>query len=440
MKIGVIGTGYVGLVTGVCLADFGHNVTCMDNNAEKIEKLRSGQIPIYEPGIVDLVERNVYYKRLNFTEDIKALVEQNEVIFIAVGTPPLEDGSADLQHVLSVAEDIGRYINGYKVIVDKSTVPIGTGQKVKNIIRQTLESRKETQEFDIISNPEFLREGKAVYDFNHPDRVVLGFENEKAKDIIIDMYRVLHVNQVPFVCTNLETAEMIKYASNAFLAVKISYINELALLAEEVGANIQDIARTMGMDGRISPKFLHAGPGYGGSCFPKDTLALVSFAKSKGLELNVVQAAVVANDNQKEQMVKKIESKMKGVSGKTISILGLSFKPETDDVREAPALHIVRRLVEKGARIKTFCPKGMDEAKWRLSDIEPSISYCEDEYQAATDADAVVIVTEWNQFRGMDLVKMRQVMKDDYFFDLRNVYSREKQIRLMFRYEGVGVK
>lgn len=440
MNIGVIGTGYVGLVTGVCLADFGHHLTCMDNNQDKIDALKRGEVPIYEPGIHDLVERNVYYQRLRFTTDIRSLVEENDVIFIAVGTPPREDGSADLQHVLSVARDIGRYLNSYKVIVDKSTVPIGTGRQVQEIIQAELKLRGEELPFDVVSNPEFLREGKAVYDFNHPDRVVVGSDSDKAREMIIDTYRVLHVNQVPFIFTDLETAEMIKYASNAFLAVKISFINELALLADDLGANIQDVARTMGMDGRISPKFLHPGPGYGGSCFPKDTQALVNIASTRGRELKIVEAAIQANDNQKREMVTRIEKTMQGLSGKTLAVLGLSFKPETDDVREAPALSIIRGLIEKNARIRTFCPKGMKEARWRLADIEAGIHYSEDEYDAASQADAVIIVTEWNQFRGMDLQKIKSLMKDDYFFDLRNVYSRDKQIRTLFRYSGVGVR
>ncbi len=440
MKVGIVGTGYVGLVTGVCLADFGHQVTCMDNDQDKISLLQEGKVPIYEPGIQEIVERNMYYQRLFFTADIKVLVEQSDVIFIAVGTPPMEDGSADLQHVLSVAADIGRHINGYKVIIDKSTVPVGTGRKVKEIIKKEIAARGASIDFDVVSNPEFLREGKAVYDFNHPDRIVIGHETEKAKEMMIETYRVLHVNQTPFIFTNLETAEMIKYASNAFLAVKISFINELALIADKAGANVQDIARTMGMDGRISPKFLHAGPGYGGSCFPKDTLAISHYARSQGLDFKVVDAAIEANNNQKKKMIELIETEMKTVKGKTIGILGLSFKPETDDVREAPALEIIRGLIKKGALIRTFCPKGMEEAKWRLQDLSDSIVYCKDEYETARGVDAITIVTEWNQFRGMDLNIIKERMKDSFFFDLRNVYSRDQQIRKLFKYTGVGVR
>lgn len=439
MKIGVVGSGYVGLVTGTCLADFGANVICMDNDKTKIDKLLAGGIPIYEPGLDDLVERNVYYKRLSFTTDIKYTVEECTAIFIAVGTPPKDDGSADLQFVLAVASDIGKHINKYTVIIDKSTVPVGTGKLVKETIQRELDKRGVKIEFDVVSNPEFLREGRAIHDFTHPDRVVIGCESKQAEELMRNVYRVLYLNSTPFVFTTIETAEMIKYASNAFLATKISFINEMALLAEKVGANIQDIAKAMGMDGRISPKFLHAGPGYGGSCFPKDTKAIVDIAKKYDEDFLVIKAAINANEKQKMKMVDKIVGTMKDLKGKTIAILGLTFKPDTDDMRDAPALVIVPELIKKGAHIKTFCPQGFHEAKWRLADDKANIEYCDDSYAACEKADAVVILTEWNQFRGMDLDKIKEMMKDNYFFDLRNVYSRDTKIRELFKYQGVGI-
>lgn len=431
-NIAVVGTGYVGLVTGTCLADFGLNVTCVDIDTEKIEKLNNGLIPIYEPGLDVLVSKNTKQGRLKFDTDLKAAVENSEVIIIAVGTPPQEDGSADLQYVEAVAADIGRYINNYKVIVNKSTVPVGTGQRVKQIIEKT-----SSQPFDVVSNPEFLREGAAVKDFMHPDRVVIGSESEKATQIIKDVYRVLYLNEVPFVVTNIETAELIKYASNAFLAMKISFINELANLCEKVGANITDIAIGMGKDGRISPKFLHPGPGYGGSCFPKDTLALVRIAKDHGSPVTLIEATVRANEKQKQRMVEKIKAKMGDVKGKTLAVLGLAFKPETDDTREAPALTIISEMVASGASIKAYDPKAMEEAKWRLGDIE-NVKFCEDEYETVSGADALVIVTEWNQFRNLDLPRIKQLLKEPYFFDFRNIYEPDKMQELGFIYCSVG--
>ncbi len=440
MKIGVVGTGYVGLVTGVCLADFGTEVICMDVDENKVDLLNNGGVPIYEPGLEELVERNIYYKRLQITSDMKKTVEESDVIFIAVGTPPQDDGSADLKYVMQVAESIGRYINGYKVIVDKSTVPVGTGRKVMKKIREEIKKRNEDFEFDVVSNPEFLREGKAIHDFTHPDRVVLGSETKKAADIMKEVYRVLYINKTPFVFTDIETAEMTKYASNAFLAVKISFINEMSLLAEKVGANVQDIAGAMGMDGRISPKFLHAGPGYGGSCFPKDTKALYDIGRKNGVDLKVVNAAIEANNTQKIKMVEKIEKAMGDLEGKTISILGLTFKPDTDDMREAPSLTIIPGLIKKGARIRVFCPQGFKESQWRLKEYEKSIDYCKDEYSAASGSDALVILTEWNQFRGMNIDKIRDMMKDRFLFDLRNIYSNDTNIRKLFKYHAVGLK
>ena len=438
MKISIIGTGYVGLVQGAVMADFGAEVICMDVNKERIKDLNEDKIPIFEPGLKEVILKNKKAKRIEFTTDIKYAVEKSQVIFIAVGTPANEDGSADLEYVLQVAENIGKYINEYKVIVDKSTVPVGTGKQVSEIIEKELEKRGEKIEFDIVSNPEFLREGKALGDCQRPDRVVIGTDSVKAREIMKKVYDVLYINETPFLFTNLETAELIKYASNAFLAVKISFINEIALLAEKVGANTQEIARSMGMDGRISPKFLHCGPGYGGSCFPKDTKAIVSIGKKYGEDMYVIQAAIDANEKQKRKVIEKIEDKMQGVKGKTIGVLGLSFKPDTDDMRDAPSIDIIRGLVKLGAKIHAYCPEGMKEAKWRLEDCEKSIIYCDDEYSMANDVDGIVLMTEWNQFRGMDMKKIKDRMRDNFYFDLRNIHTKDKIVREIFKYYPVG--
>ena len=438
MKISIIGTGYVGLVQGAVMADFGAEVICMDVNKERIKDLNEDKIPIFEPGLKEVILKNKKAKRIEFTTDIKYAVEKSQVIFIAVGTPANEDGSADLEYVLQVAENIGKYINEYKVIVDKSTVPVGTGKQVREIIEKELEKRGEKIEFDIVSNPEFLREGKALGDCQRPDRVVIGTDSIKAREIMKKVYDVLFINETPFLFTNLETAELIKYASNAFLAVKISFINEIALLAEKVGANTQEIARSMGMDGRISPKFLHCGPGYGGSCFPKDTKAIVSIGKQYGEDMYVIQAAIDANEKQKRKVIEKIEDKMQGVKGKTIGVLGLSFKPDTDDMRDAPSIDIIRGLVKLGAKIHAYCPEGMKEAKWRLEDCEKSIIYCDDEYSMANDVDGIVLMTEWNQFRGMDMKKIKDRMRDNFYFDLRNIHTKDKVVREIFKYYPVG--
>ena len=438
MKIGVVGTGYVGLVQGVILSEFGLEVTCVDTNIEKIEMLKNGGVPIYEPGLEPLLKKNIEAGRLQFTSEIKEAVETSEVLFIAVGTPPADDGSADLRYVLEVANSIGEHMNGYRVIVDKSTVPVGTGKLVKETIQKKLDERGVDFEFDVVSNPEFLREGKAVNDCLRPDRVVIGYSDERAKEMMKKVYNVLYINETPFVFTSVETAEMIKYASNAFSAVKISFINEMALLAEKVGADVQQIAKAMGQDGRISPKFLHAGPGYGGSCFPKDTKAIVDIAKKYGEEFKVIDAAIQANEKQKQKMVEKIVSNMGSVENKVITVLGLSFKPETDDMRDAPSIDIIRGLVKNGARIKAYCPEGIKEAKWRLKDIEESIEYCDNEYIAVKDADATVIITEWNQFRGISLSKVKDLMKGNYLFDLRNIYSKSSEVKKIFNYYGVG--
>ncbi|MGL5056216.1 MAG: UDP-glucose dehydrogenase family protein [Fusobacteriaceae bacterium] len=438
MKITVIGTGYVGLVQGVILSEFGHKVTCLDIDEKKINSLKNGILPIYELGLKEILDRNVLEGRLKFTTNKKESLENSDVIFIAVGTPPAEDGSADLTHVSECAKDIGKFIKKYTVIVNKSTVPVGTGDLVAEFIKNELIIREKKIEFDVVSNPEFLREGKAVNDCLRPDRVVLGAESEKALKVMKKIYDVLYINKTPFVCTNRRTAEMIKYASNAFLAVKISFINELALLSEKVGANTQEIASAMGMDGRISSKFLHCGPGYGGSCFPKDTRAIVEIGKKYGEEMSVISSAISANEKQKSRMVEKISKEMGNLNGKTICILGLSFKPDTDDVRDAPSLDIIKGLIKNGAKIKTYCPKGMPEAKWRLEKYSESIEYCVNEETASTDADAIVLLTEWNQFRGLNLENLSKMMKDNYYFDFRNVHTKNSKVRSLFKYFPIG--
>lgn len=431
-KITVIGTGYVGLVTGTCLADFGLMVTCIDIDENKIEKLKNGIIPIYEPGLDILVQKNAEQGRLKFSTDIKSGVTESEVIFIAVGTPPREDGSADLQHVEAVAKDIATYMNGYKVIVNKSTVPVGTGQRVKSIIKQYTECP-----FDVVSNPEFLREGAAVKDFMHPDRVVIGSESERATQIMKDVYRVLYLNEVPFVVSNIETSELIKYASNAFLAMKISFINEMANLCEKVSANVTDLAIGMGKDGRIGSKFLHPGPGYGGSCFPKDTLALAKIGQEHGSPINLVETTVKVNERQKLKMVEKIKEAMGDVEGKIFAVLGLAFKPETDDMREAPAITVISELDAMGAKIQAYDPKAMEEARWRLEHVK-NIEFAENEYDAVMGANALVILTEWNQFRNLDLDRIKGSLVQPYFFDLRNIYNPEKLKQIGFDYYSVG--
>ncbi|MFW6022669.1 MAG: UDP-glucose dehydrogenase family protein [Halanaerobiaceae bacterium] len=438
-KISIIGTGYVGLVGGVCLADFGNTIINVDIDEEKIKKLKEGISPIYEPGLEDVLERNIEADRISFTTDVKSAIEESEVVFISVGTPPADDGSADMKYVLQVAKSIGQYMNGYKVVVDKSTVPIGTGRRVAGVIQEELDKRGVDFQFDVVSNPEFLREGKAVYDFTHPDRVVIGTNRDRARDILKEVYRALYINEVPFVFTNLETAEMIKYASNAFLATKISFINELSILCDKVGANVQKVARAMGMDGRISSKFLHAGPGYGGSCFPKDTKAIVRIARENKVDVKIIQSAIEANEKQKQYMVEKITSCMGDLSNKKIGVLGLSFKPETDDMRESPALTILPALIKKGASIAAYDPEAIEEATWRLKEYEKDIVYCASEYEVMKEADALVLITEWNQFRRLDLIRIKGLLKGNYFFDLRNVYQKNEVEEAGLRYIGVGV-
>ncbi len=438
-KIAVIGTGYVGLVSGTLLSDFGHDIICVDIDKDKIDKLNQGIVPIFEPDLDKFVNKNRKDKRLRFSTDIISAIENSDVIFIAVGTPPNDDGSADMQYVLNVAESIADYMNGYKVIVDKSTVPVGTAKKVASVIQSILNKRGVDFEFDVVSNPEFLREGSAVYDFLHPDRVVIGTESEKAAEIMKEVYKVLYLNETPFVQTNPETAELIKYAANAFLAVKITYINEIANLCEKVGADVNQVAVAMGKDGRIGSKFLHAGPGYGGSCFPKDTKALAKTARDCGEIISLVETAIVGNERQKQRMADKVLNAFGGyLHGKTIAFLGITFKPNTDDMREAPALVIIPELVEHGAEIKIYDPAGETESKWRFRTISDHICFCENEYDAVKSSDAIVLITEWNQFRTLDFGRMLPLLKDRYFFDLRNIYNRKAMEELGFSYYAVG--
>jgi len=438
-NISIIGTGYVGLVAGVCLADFGNNIINVDINEEKIKDLKDNKMPLYEPGLKEIFNRNIEEKRISFTTKIEKAIDDSQVIFIAVGTPSNGDGSADLNAVKKVAETIGNVINEYKVIVNKSTVPVGTAQKVNNIIQDQLEKRDKNISFDVVSNPEFLREGKAVYDFTHPDRIVIGSNSEKAKKIMQKVYRALYLNDVPFIFTTPQTAELIKYASNAFLATKISFINEMSILCDKVGGNIQTIAKTMGMDGRIGDKFLHAGPGYGGSCFPKDTKAIVNTANEYGLELKVIQAGIEANKKQKKHMVDKIENYYDNLDGKKLGVLGLSFKPETDDMRESSSLTILPELIKKGVKIMAYDPEAIKEAKKCFKDLEKNIIYCDNEYEVMKNSDGLVLLTEWNKFRRLDLNKVKNLLKQPIFFDFRNVYKKNEVLEYGLDYIGVGI-
>lgn len=431
MHIGVIGTGYVGLVTGACFAEFGVFVTCVDKDPKKIKALKKGEIPFYEPGLDELVKRNVEQGRLTFSTNIGDAVESSLVIFIAVGTPPRGDGSADLRYVEEVAGEIADRMKNYKVIVTKSTVPVGTGEKIKEIISKRLNKKVG---FDVVSNPEFLREGSAIEDFIRPNRVVIGAGGEQAAAIMKDLYSPLYLIETPFVITDVKTAELIKYASNSFLAAKISFINEIANLCEKVGADVHMVAKGMGLDGRIGSKFLHPGPGFGGSCFPKDTKALLRIAAEYDVDLHIVKSAIEVNTRQGEIMVGKIVGALGDVKGKKIGVLGLSFKPNTNDMREAPSIHIINALLKEGANIRAYDPVAMDDAK----DVLPSISYCKDSYEALKGVDAGVLVTEWNQFRNLDLKRIKDSMKQPVFFDLRNVYDPEMMKSLGFEYFGVG--
>ncbi len=433
MNITMIGTGYVGLVTGACLAEFGHRVTCMDLDVDKIESLKKGGIPIYEPGLDVLVAKNVKDGRLQFSTDMADCVPGAQAVFIAVGTPSSRRGGgyADLTYIYAAAKDIAAHLADYTVVVDKSTVPVGTARQVRRVINEA----NPDADFDVVSNPEFLREGAAINDFMRPDRVVVGTDSEKAQEVMKKVYDPLFLISTPFVFTGLESAELIKYAANAFLAMKISFINEMATLCEEVGADVVDLAKGIGLDGRIGPKFLHPGPGYGGSCFPKDTLALLRIAQENGVSVRSVEAAVEINAAQKARMVKKIRDALgRNEAGKTIAALGLAFKPETDDLRESPPLAILPPLVEKGAKVRAHDPQAMEECKKQY----PDFTYVENAYEACEGADIVVLFTEWNQYRALDLAEMKSKMKGSVFVDLRNVYSPKQVIDAGFEYHGLG--
>ncbi len=431
MHICIIGTGYVGLVTGACLAEFGMNLICVDNDAQKINLLKQGKIPIYEPGLETLVARGTKEGRLRFSTSIEEGIKSSLVIFIAVGTPPKEDGSADLRFMEEVAKEIAHWMDGYKVVVTKSTVPVGTARWLKELIQSV---QPKPIPFDIVSNPEFLREGSAIEDFMRPDRVVIGAESDQAMAIMKDIYSALYLIETPFILTSLESAEMIKYATNSFLATKVTFINEIANLCEKVGADVHHVAKAMGLDGRIGKKFLHPGPGYGGSCFPKDTRALSKIAHEKGYTFRILDSVIQANEDQKKRMVVKIQEMVGDLRGKKIGVLGLSFKPNTNDVRESSSIAIIQRLLEMGGKVKAFDPAAMEEAKAIL----PEVEYGSDAYDVATGADALVLATEWNAFRRLDLLRIKELLKEPVFIDLRNVYDPSHMKRLGFRYCGVG--
>ena len=430
MRIAMIGSGYVGLVSGACLSEFGHDVICVDKDTDKIKTLRQGAIPIFEPGLEEVVAANVNAGRLTFGDDLGHAVAGADAVFIAVGTPSRRgDGHADLSYVFAAAEEIAASLTGYAVIVTKSTVPVGTSRKVEEIIRKNRPEAK----FDVASNPEFLREGSAIEDFRHPDRVVVGCDTDKARDVMREVYRPLFLNETPILFASRETSELIKYAANAFLATKITFINEMADICEKVGGDVQDVARGMGLDGRIGKKFLHAGPGYGGSCFPKDTLALVQTAQQLGARSRIVEAVVAVNDARKLAMARKIEDAFGGVKGKTIAVLGLTFKPNTDDMRDAPSLVIVPELQAAGAVIRAYDPEGAKEARKYLN-----LELCKDAYDAVQGADGVVILTEWNEFRALDLDRVKLALKTPLMVDLRNIYRPAQMAQAGFRYVSVG--
>jgi UDPglucose 6-dehydrogenase len=431
MHIAVIGSGYVGLVTGACFAEFGVDVTCVDVDADKIAQLALGKSTIYEPGLDQLLKKNLEAGRLRFTTDSKSAIQESLIIFLAVGTPPTADGSADLSYVEDAARNIAEHMNSYKVLATKSTVPVGTGKHLAAMIR----SHQPTPvHFSMVSNPEFLREGAAISDFMRPDRVVIGGTDQEAIAIMRDLYRPLYLIETPFVITSLEGAELIKYAANAFLATKISFINEIANLCDKVGCDVHEVARAIGMDRRIGSKFLHPGPGFGGSCFPKDTRALSVIGRQFSVRTRIVDAVIEVNHQQRLSMVPKIETLADGLNGKRVAVLGLAFKPETDDMRDAPSVEIIRGLVERGAIVSAYDPVAIDEARKVL----PGIEYANDEYGAATGADVIVFMTEWNQFRALDMERIRGLMRVPRIADLRNIYEPADMREMGFQYVGVG--
>jgi UDPglucose 6-dehydrogenase len=431
MNICVVGSGYVGLVTGACLADFGMNVVGVDKDHAKVEALSRGKVPIYEPGLDTLVQKNMAEGRLRFTTDLAPAIEEAAAIFIAVGTPPKSDGSADLTFIREVATSIAQHLNGYKIVITKSTVPIGTGRMIEQIIREGAGSK---HKFAVVSNPEFLREGSAIEDFMHPDRVVIGTRDERAAQMMRDVYSPLEAADVPIIVTDVETAELIKYASNGFLATKISFINEVAQICEAWGADVEVVSKGMGLDNRIGPKFLQAGPGFGGSCFPKDTRAAAQIARDSGLRFRIIEAVLEVNQVTQKRMIEKVDQALGGFAGKTIGFLGLSFKPNTDDIRESPALPIVQALVDGGATVRAFDPEAMPACK----PLFPTLVYTRDAYEAAEGADAVVIATEWNQFRKLDLDRLRKLVREPLVIDLRNLYEPAAMAAEGFRYVSIG--
>jgi UDPglucose 6-dehydrogenase len=435
VNVAIAGTGYVGLVTGACLADFGHSVVCVDNAQARVDTLRAGDIPFYEPGLRELVVRNVDAGRLTFTMDLGAAVRDAAVVFVAVGTPESATGEADLSQVDAVGAAIAQHLDGYKVIATKSTVPVGTGARLRDMINRLLTRRVE---FDVVSNPEFLREGSAVNDFLRPDRVVIGTTSERAAAVMREIYRPLFLIETPIVVTDVETSEMIKYASNAFLAVKIGFMNEIANLCDRVGADVHIVAKGMGLDKRIGSKFLHPGPGYGGSCFPKDTRALAVLGTSNQAPQRIVNAAIDVNARQRELLVEKIGWALDGVGGRRVAVLGLAFKPNTDDVREAPALYVCRELARAGAEVRAFDPVAMGNAASALADVASLITFAAGTYEAIDGADAVVILTEWNEFRGLDLARVKGLMRQPVIIDARNVLNPEQTRALGFSYLGTG--
>ncbi|WP_441229176.1 UDP-glucose dehydrogenase family protein [Tardiphaga sp. 215_C5_N2_1] len=432
MRIAMIGTGYVGLVSGACFADFGHSVICVDKDSSKIDALLRGEIPIFEPGLDALVASNVKSGRLGFSLDLSEAVKTADAVFIAVGTPSRRgDGHADLSYVHAAAREIAANLRDFTVVITKSTVPVGTGDDVERIIKEA----NPDADVAVASNPEFLREGAAIRDFKHPDRIVVGTDDERARTVISEIYRPLYLNQAPIMYTGRRTAELIKYAANAFLATKITFINEIADLAERTGADVQDVARGIGLDNRIGAKFLHAGPGFGGSCFPKDTRALVKTGQDYDAPLRIVEAVLTVNDNRKRAMARKVSAALGGnLRGKTVGVLGLTFKPNTDDMREAPSIPLITALQDLGATVQAYDPVGMEQARHEL----PDITYCDDAYACATGADALVIVTEWEQFRALDLAQVKQKMKQPVIVDLRNIYRPEEMEKAGFTYESVG--
>jgi UDPglucose 6-dehydrogenase len=432
MRIAMIGSGYVGLVSGACFADFGHHVICVDKDARKIDALRQGEMPIYEPGLSELVGNNVRQNRLSFTTELKEPVAEADAVFIAVGTPSRRgDGHADLTYVYDAAREVSRALNGFTVVITKSTVPVGTGDEVERVMRQT----RADADFAVVSNPEFLREGAAIRDFKLPDRIVIGTEDERAKAVMSEIYRPLYLNRSPIMYTERRTAELIKYAANAFLATKITFINEIADLAEKVGANVQEVARGIGLDNRIGSKFLHAGPGFGGSCFPKDTLALIKTGQDYEAPIRIVETVVAVNDQRKRAMARKVLTAAGGnLRGKTVAVLGLTFKPNTDDMRDSPSIPLITALQDMGAQVRAYDPEGMEPAREVLRDV----TYTESAYECAKGADALVIVTEWEQFRALDLEAIKAAMTTPVMVDLRNVYPPEDVARHGFAYTGIG--